>query len=104
LATLALLAPSIVLAQAPSKPPLNQPTNPLLNGFRWRAIGPVGPGGRLDDFAVNEKDPATYYVGFAVGGVLKTTNAGTTFESIFDDHASSIADLALAPSDPNVLT
>jgi photosystem II stability/assembly factor-like uncharacterized protein len=44
-----------------------------------------------------------YYIGFAVGGVIKTTNAGTTFESIFDDHASSIADIALAPSDPNVV-
>ena len=102
LTTLALLAPSLSHAQAAPKQ-LNQPTNPLLNGFRWRAIGPVGPGGRVDDIAVDEKNPSTYYVGFAVSGVLKTTNDGTTFESIFDDHASSIADIALAPSDPNVV-
>jgi photosystem II stability/assembly factor-like uncharacterized protein len=103
LTTLALLAPSLSLAQAAPKSLINQPTNPLLNGFRWRAIGPVGPGGRVDDIAVDERNPSTYYIGFAVGGVLKTTNAGTTFESIFDDHASSIADIALAPSDPNVV-
>src|SRR3954469_10348344 len=103
LAIIALLFPSVTLAQAASQPRLNQPTNPLPNGFRWRAIGPVGPGGRVDDIAVDEKNPSTYYVGFAVGGVLKTTNAGTTFESIFDEHASSIADIALAPSDPNIL-
>ena len=103
LASLAFLVPSIAFAQATAKPVLNQPTNPLLNGFRWRAIGPVGPGGRVDDIAVDEKNPSTFYVGFAVSGVLKTTNAGTTFESIFDDHASSIADIALAPSDPNVV-
>src|SRR6476660_1973253 len=103
LASLAFLAPSIALAQASAKPVHNQPTNPLLNGFRGRAIGPVGPGGRVDDIAVDEKNPSTFYVGFAVGGVIKTTNAGTTFESIFDDHASSIADIALAPSDPNIL-
>jgi photosystem II stability/assembly factor-like uncharacterized protein len=85
------------------KPIVNQPDNPELRGFHWRAIGPVGQGGRVDDFAVDEKNPSTYYIGFAVGGVLKTTNNGTTFEPIFEDHPSSIADLALAPSDPNIL-
>src|SRR6478672_8383489 len=103
LTALALLGPSLSLAQAASKPVLNQPTNPLLNGFRWRAIGPVGPGGRVDDIPVDAKNPSTFYVGFALGGFAKTTNAGTTFESIFDEHASSIADIALAPSDPNIV-
>src|SRR5215831_7084984 len=103
LTTSALLAPSFSRAQAAPKAVLNQPTNPLLNGFRWRAIGPVGPGGRLDAIAVDPKNPSTYYLGFAVSGVLKTTNGGITFESILDDHASSIADIALAPSDPNIV-
>ena len=83
---------------------INQPENPLLNGFRWRSIGPVGPGGRADDFAVDERNPSTFYVGFAVGGVMKTTNNGATFEPVFDTYgASSIADVTLAPSDPNVV-
>ena len=83
---------------------INQPDNPLLNGFRWRSIGPVGPGGRVDDFAVDERNPSTYYVGFAVGGVMKTVNNGTTFEHVFDTYgASSIADITLAPSDPNIV-
>src|ERR1041384_1382318 len=83
---------------------INEPVNPLLHGFRWRSIGPVGPGGRLDDIAVDERNPSTYYLGFAVGGVLKTTNNGTTFESIFDTYGvSSIADIALAPSDPSTI-
>ncbi|MDQ6610947.1 MAG: hypothetical protein M3Y64_00825, partial [Gemmatimonadota bacterium] len=85
-------------------PPINLPTNPMLRGFRWRSIGPVGQGGRVDDFAVDEKHPTTFYVGFAVGGIAKTVNNGTSFESIFDTYgAASIADLALAPSDPNIL-
>src|SRR6516164_6988241 len=100
LTAFALLAPSVLSAQSAPQRLLNQATNPLLNGFHWRAIGPVGPGGRLDAIAVDSKNPSTYYLGFAVSGVLKTTNGGTTFESIFDDHASSIADIALAPSDP----
>src|ERR1043165_9867123 len=88
----------------PAKPDINQPDNPALRGFRWRNIGPTGQGGRVDDFAVDEKNPSTFYIGFAVGGVVKTVNNGTTFESIFDTYgAGSIADLALAPSDPNIL-
>lgn len=91
-------------APAPAAPPINQPDNPLLRGFRWRPIGPVGQGVRVDDFAVDEKNPSTYYVGFAVSGIAKTVNNGTTFESIFDTYGSaSIADMALAPSDPNIL-
>jgi photosystem II stability/assembly factor-like uncharacterized protein len=85
------------------RPMINQPDNPELRGFRWRSIGPVGQGGRVDDFAVDEKNPSTFYIGFAVGGVQKTTNNGVTFEPIFTDHPSSIADIALAPSDPNIL-
>ena len=61
-------------------------------------------GGRIDDFAVVESNPSTFYVGTASGGILKTTNNGTTFEPIFDDQlVSSIGDLAIAPSDPQVL-
>jgi hypothetical protein len=43
-------------------------------------------------------------VGFATGGVWKTTNRGITFEPIFDRYGThSIGDLAIAPSDPNVI-
>ena len=84
--------------------PINQPTNASLGGFRWRSIGPVGQGGRVDDVAVDEKRPSTWYVGFAVGGIAKTVNNGTTFEPIFDTYGSaSIADIALAPSDANIV-
>src|SRR5215212_264367 len=103
-----LLSPTLAAQQAPpassSSTMADEPINPLLRGFRWRAIGPIGPGGRVDDIAVDEKNPSTYYIGFAVGGIVKTVNNGTTFESIFDTYgAASIADLTLAPSDPNIL-
>ena len=57
---------------------INQPDNPALRGFRWRSIGPTGQGGRVDDFAVDEKNPSTWYIGYAVGGVYKTVNNGTS--------------------------
>ncbi|MGH9408451.1 MAG: WD40/YVTN/BNR-like repeat-containing protein, partial [Vicinamibacterales bacterium] len=73
-------------------------------GFHWREIGPAGQGARIDDFAVDEKNPSTYYIGYATSGVWKTTNNGTTFEPIFETYgASSIGDLALAPSNPSIL-
>jgi len=91
-------------AAPPPPPPINQSDDPLLKTFRWRNIGPASMGGRIDDFAVVESNPSTYYVGFATGGIFKTINNGTTFTPIFDTYPnSSIGDLAVAPSDPNIL-
>src|SRR2546423_9288729 len=72
--------------------------------LQWRAIGPANMGGRIDDFAVVESNPTTWYVGAATSGLWKTTNNGTTFEPIFDQQSStSIGDVAIAPSDPNII-
>src|SRR6516165_9299539 len=57
----------------------------LLRSLKFRSIGPAVMGGRVDDFAVVESDPRIFYVGTAAGGVLKTTNGGTTWEPVFDD-------------------
>ena len=35
-------------------------------------------GGRIDDLAVLESNPAVFYVGSATGGLWRTTNNGTT--------------------------
>ncbi|MEI6668699.1 MAG: hypothetical protein WCP29_11135, partial [Acidobacteriota bacterium] len=91
-------------APPPPPPPVNQSDDPLLRTFKWRNIGPASMGGRIDDFAVVETNPSTYYVGFATGGIFKTVNNGTTFTPIFDTYpVSSIGDIAVAPSDPNIL-
>lgn len=105
LTALTLSAPAIA-QQAPATPApmINEPTNPALRGFRWRSIGPVGQGARVNDLAVDERNTSTYYIGFAVTGILKTTNNGTTFEPVFDTYGTgSIADLTLAPSNPSIL-
>lgn len=95
-------------AQPPQAPPLPRPINesddPLLKSFVWRSIGPANMGGRIDDIAVDENNPSTFYIGFAGGGLWKTTNNGTTFKPIFDTYRiSSIGDIALAPSNPNII-
>jgi photosystem II stability/assembly factor-like uncharacterized protein len=107
---LAVSAPLNLLAQVPGAPqtppppPINQSDDPLLKKFVFRGIGPASMGGRIDDFAVVESNPSTYYVAFATGGLWKTVNNGTTFEPIFDTYSTcSIGDVAVCQSDPNIV-
>lgn len=89
---------------APAATPVHKSDDPILKNFTWRSIGPANMGGRIDDIAVVETSPSTFYVGFATGGLWKTTNNGTTFAPLFDDQpVTSIGDIAIAPSDPNVV-
>ena len=82
---------------------VNRSPNPLLSSFRFRSIGPASMGGRIDDIAVYEKDPRIIWVGYAVGGVFKSVNAGTTFVPVFEQYNSaSIGDIAADQNDPNV--
>ena len=61
-------------------------------------------GGRIDDFAVVESNPSTFYVATAAGGVFKTINQGTTFVSVFDSQSClSIGDVTVAPSNPSIV-
>lgn len=70
----------------------------------YREIGPTRQGGRVVAFAVSHQNPYVYYVGAGPGGLWKTVNNGTTFASIFDDEqTSSIGDVAVAPTDDNIV-
>ena len=83
---------------------VNRSANPVLAPFHFRSIGPASMGGRIDDIAVYEKDPRIIYVGYAMGGVFKSTNAGTTFTPIFEHYGSaSIGDIAVDQRDPNIV-
>ena len=100
----AAVAQPAALAQEAEEPPVNQSDDPLLRVFDWRAIGPFGQGGRVDDIAVHPNDPHTYFAGFATGGLWKTTNNGTTFQSIFDSYGThSVGDIAISPANPDVV-
>jgi photosystem II stability/assembly factor-like uncharacterized protein len=75
-----------------------------VKAMTWRSIGPANMGGRITALAVCDADPSTYWVATAGGGLLKTTNNGTSFEHQFDREGSvSIGDVCVAPSDPNVV-
>lgn len=76
----------------------------LLKNLNYRSIGPTRQSGRFVDFAVPEQEPYTFYAATASGGLWKTANNGITFEPIFDHQSVfSIGDIAVAPSDPNIL-
>ena len=83
---------------------INQSTDPLAESFRFRSIGPASMGGRIDDIAVSESDPSIIYVGYAVGGVFKSDNNGTTFKPVFETYGTaSIGDIAIHPTNPNIV-
>jgi photosystem II stability/assembly factor-like uncharacterized protein len=83
---------------------INQSTNPLLAGFRFRSIGPAAMGGRVDDVEVAPSDPNIVYIGFATGGVWKSVNNTMTFVPVFDTYQSaSIGDIAIHPTNPDIV-
>ena len=70
----------------------------------WEFAGPTNIGGRITDLAIHPDDLDTWYVGAASGGILKTTNAGQTWENIFTDvPVISIGDLCIDPNDDQVI-
>jgi photosystem II stability/assembly factor-like uncharacterized protein len=87
------------------RPAVAAPLDPrLIDAFTARSIGPANMGGRITAVAVVESKPAIQYVGAASGGVWKTTNNGTTWTPILDRAASAaIGDVAVAPSNPDVV-
>lgn len=68
-----------------------------------RAIGPAVMGGRITAIEGENKDPRTFYVGTAGGGVWKTKTGGFTFEPLFDKHPQSIGALAIDQRHPDTV-
>ncbi len=88
----------------PVEPKVNLSTDPLLHSFTFRSIGPAVMMGRLDDIQGSEKDPMLLYLGFATGGLWKSTDMGNHWKSLFDTMPDeSIGAIGISPSDPNVV-
>jgi photosystem II stability/assembly factor-like uncharacterized protein len=70
----------------------------------WRALGPAHQAARIEAIAVPAGSRNTIYVGPSDGNVWKTTNNGLTWQPIFDhESAFAIGDIAVAPSNPDVV-
>src|SRR5205814_740501 len=71
--------------------------------LRWRHIGPFRGGRTVAAMGVPGQ-PNVFYIGVNDGGVWKTTDYGRVWTPIFDDQPTgSIGDIAVAPSNPNII-
>src|SRR5438552_700814 len=78
----------------------------FLESFSLRNLGPAAYSGRVTALAVpHTTGPAkTLYIGAAGGGVWKTANGGITWQPVSEGlGVETIGDIAVAPSDSNVV-
>ncbi len=105
---LLILVSTTGFSQRKSKTPVSSTPDIMseetFKGLKLRNIGPAFMSGRIGDIAIHPEDDNIWYVGVASGGVWKTTNAGTTWEPIFDDQpVYSIGCLSIDPSNPHIV-
>lgn len=99
------LAADPVLGQKPAarRAPL-VPETRHFKALPLRSIGPANMGGRVSDVAVVESRPATFYVALGTGGIMKTTNLGTTWSAVFEKQAvASVGAVAVWQKNPQVV-
>ncbi len=77
----------------------------ILKHIKWREIGPANFGGRISDIEAVPENPKIIFVASASGGIFKSVNNGVTWQPVFDEEGTSlsIGDIAIAPSDPNII-
>ena len=103
-AILVLVMPVITArAQVPAAGP--RPLDDgLARAFTYRAIGPARQCGRILHVAAPPSKPFTFYLSPGTGGLWRTTNNGTTFESLLPEKSNvPIGHFAIAPSDPEII-
>lgn len=93
-----------ILPKAKMDKKADDPFKSIVNGLKFRSIGPAYASGRIADIAVNPKDHSEYFVGVASGNLWKTVNNGITFKPVFEKYGSySIGAIAIDPKNPKVV-
>jgi len=95
-----------------------QPVSPLVSSFEqhlklknetsfrleWICLGPTVNSARLESIQLDPVNPGTIYAAFGSGNLWKSVNHGISWKAIFEDRPSlGIGDIALAPSNPNII-
>ena len=93
----------LVLASFFTIPGFAQVDPSVLGGLKYRMIGPHRGGRTVGICGVNN-EPNVFYMGVNNGGVWKTKDYGHTWKPIFDSqNTGSVGDIAVAPSNPNII-
>ena len=110
LCTLLLIPSQLVRAQEPGSPLLDSFNQYLYMknnsefALRWIPLGPVMNSARVEAVQGDPSSPGTMYVAFGSGNLWKTVNHGLTWKPVFEEQSAlGIGDIALAPSDPDVV-
>ena len=70
----------------------------------WRSLGPLNLSGRISDIEVKPGEDNIILAGSASGGIFRSDNYGASWQPVFDQaDYLSIGDIAIAPSDPNIV-
>jgi photosystem II stability/assembly factor-like uncharacterized protein len=95
---------AVVIASGLAEGTEPQLTAKTLSGLELRNIGPALMSGRIADIAIHPQRQSTWYVAVGSGGVWRTTNAGTTWEPLFDEQSSySVGCVTIDPSNPKTI-
>lgn len=95
---------TVSMAAEPEKKPPPVMGAKTFAGLKLRNIGPAFMSGRIADVAIDPADPSLWYVGVGSGGVWKTVNAGTTWQSVFDGQgAYSVGAVTIDPSNRHTI-
>ena len=74
------------------------------NANPWIFAGPDNIGGRITDIESPAGSPSTIYLGAATGGVLKSTDNGSTWTNLFAGvPVITVGDIAIDPTNPQVV-
>ncbi|HEX9885567.1 MAG TPA: hypothetical protein VGA70_03725, partial [Longimicrobiales bacterium] len=98
----------LALASAAATPSASTAQRPIrtedMAAFQPRSIGPAVTGGRVHSIEAVPGNPSILYVASASGGLWKSTNRAHTWVNVFDTMAvSTFGDVALAPSNPDIV-
>ena len=100
LASINLIAQNKIKNNADDKKEISS----IYSGLKFRSIGPALMSGRISDIIIHPENENIWYVTAGSGGIWKTENSGTTWNSIFDGQKSySIGCISLDPQNPNII-
>jgi hypothetical protein len=78
--------------------------NRQIRNLKIRNVGPANMSGRITAIDVVQSNPKIMYIGAASGGVWKSENGGSAWQSIFDENPTiNIGAIAIHQSNPSVV-